>query len=414
MSEHRPARSARCCSTGCGGSPVFSHCWRVEVRRSRCASRSARRSSKLPTCGSMSLSQTDSSTTAPRTITAFDETRSFFTSRIGSCTPHMNAVRWRPALRSQIALTVGAAMGFKKITGSVVLFLAAFAAIVAAAGESLDRAKSLYASAAYDEALTVLDQLSGAPAPDDLTSIAAYRVYCLLALDRQDEARTLIDGLLHQSPFFVPSAEEAPPHIQTIFRDVRRATLPKIARERYADAKAAFERKDPQTARQFDELLTLLDDPDLRDWSAGADLRAVASAFRDLAKAVAATPVSPAADAGSVAGLQGRAAAHHRPVGRGGISVDADRHASRLRPDAHARSPRVEVPTRAAAGSTGEVSQGHRDSPGAEYVGHAVGSPEGALFIVPSRMQLTFMSPMTLMAVRQRSRNQSTGSSSAI
>jgi len=178
-------------------------------------------------------------------------------------------------------------MGFKTISCSVVLILAAFAAIVSASGDGLDRAKSLYASAAYDEALTVLDQLSGAPAPDDSTSIVAYRVYCLLALDRQEEARTLIDRLLHQSPFFVPSADEAPPKIQTIFRDVRRATLPKIAKERYADAKAAFERKDPRTARQFDDLLTLLDDPDLREWSAAADLRSVASAFRDLTKAVA-------------------------------------------------------------------------------------------------------------------------------
>src|SRR6516164_5278245 len=175
-------------------------------------------------------------------------------------------------------------MGFRKISCSVLVFLATYAGIVSASGESLDRAKSLYASAAYDEALSVLDQLSGPPAPDDSTTIAAYRVYCLLALDRQEEARTLIDRLLHQSPFFVPSADEAPPHIQTIFRDVRRATLPKIARERYADAKAAFERKDPQTAGQFDELLTLLDDSDLRDWSAAADLRAVASAFRDLAR----------------------------------------------------------------------------------------------------------------------------------
>jgi len=47
----------------------------------------------------------------------------------------------------------------------------------------------------------------------------------------------------------------------------------------------------------------LLDDPDLRDWSAAADLRAVASAFRDLAKAVAVAvsaaapaPVAPAPD----------------------------------------------------------------------------------------------------------------------
>jgi TonB family protein len=187
-------------------------------------------------------------------------------------------------------------MGFKKISCSVVLFLAVFAGIVSASGDGLDRAKSLYASAAYDEALTVLDQLSGTPPPDDPTSVAAYRVYCLLALDRQDEARALIDRLLHQSPLFVPSADEAPPKIQAIFRDARRATLPKIARERYADAKAAFERKDPLTARQFDDLLTLLDDPDLREWSAAADLRAVASAFRDLAKAVA-MPAAPAADA---------------------------------------------------------------------------------------------------------------------
>jgi TonB family protein len=184
-------------------------------------------------------------------------------------------------------------MGFRKISCSIVLLVFACAGIVLASGEELDRAKSLYASAAYDEALTVLNQLSVAPAVDDPASIAAYRVYCLLALGRQDEARALIDRLLHQTPFFVPSADEAPPKIQTIFRDVRRATLPNIARERYADAKAAFDRKDPATDRQFEDLLTLLNDPDLRDWPAAADLRAVASAFRDLAKAVAVAAAAP-------------------------------------------------------------------------------------------------------------------------
>ena len=189
-------------------------------------------------------------------------------------------------------------MGFKTIGCAVLLLLAAFAGNVLAADDSvdgLDRAKSLYASAAYDEALTVLDRLSGTPPIDDRTSVAAYRVYCLLALDRQDEARALIDRILHQSPLFVPSDNEASPRIQTIFRDVRRGALPKIARERYADAKTAFDRKDPTTAQQFDDLLTLLDDPDLGDWSAAPDLRAVASAFRDLAKAVAA-PVSAVGD----------------------------------------------------------------------------------------------------------------------
>jgi len=195
---------------------------------------------------------------------------------------------------------LGAAMGIKQISCSVVLLLAAFAGIVSADDESLDRAKSLYASAAYDEALAVLDRLSGTPAIDDPMSIAAYRVYCLLALDRQDEARALIDRILHQSPLFAPSPNEASPHIQTIFRDVRRSVLPKIVRERYTDAKAAFDRKDPQTARQFDDLLTLLDDPDLRDWQAATDLRAVASAFRDLAKAVAAAPAPALAAAPAV------------------------------------------------------------------------------------------------------------------
>jgi len=189
-------------------------------------------------------------------------------------------------------------MGFKTIGCSVVLVLAAFVRIVSAGDDAnLDRAKSLYASAAYDEALTVLDQVSATPAADDRMAIAAYRVYCLLALDRQDEARASIDRLLHQSPLFVPSDSEASPRIQTVFRDVRRAALPKIARERYADAKAAFDRKDPVTTRQFNDLLALLDDPDLKDWPAAADLRSVASAFRDLAQAVqavAATPVSPA------------------------------------------------------------------------------------------------------------------------
>ena len=155
-------------------------------------------------------------------------------------------------------------MGWKTISCSVVLFLAAFAGNVSASDEGFDRAKSLYASAAYDEALVVLNQLSATPTLDDPLSIGAYRVYCLLALNRESEARALIDRILHQSPLFVPSANEASPHIQTIFREVRRATLPIIARERYSEAKTAFDRKDPLTMRQFDDLLTLLQDSDLR------------------------------------------------------------------------------------------------------------------------------------------------------
>ena len=166
-------------------------------------------------------------------------------------------------------------------------------AVAASSDDTLVRAKSLYAAAAYDEALAVLDQLQNAPA-EESTSIAEYRVFCLLALNRGDEARKNIDGMLHTNPRYLPSPDQASPRIQGIFRDVRRESLPKIVVERYTAAKAAFERKDPGAAQQFDDVLALLDDRDLDQTSTLSDLRAVASAFRDLAKAVTAFGISAA------------------------------------------------------------------------------------------------------------------------
>jgi hypothetical protein len=82
----------------------------------------------------------------------------------------------------------------------------------------------------------VLDQLQNAAPAEDSTSIAEYRVFCLLALDRRDEARKSIDDILHNNPHYLPSADQASPRIQSVFRDVRRQSLPKIVMERYAAA----------------------------------------------------------------------------------------------------------------------------------------------------------------------------------
>ena len=188
-------------------------------------------------------------------------------------------------------------MNITSTSRALVLLLAGFTIGVhtaSASDDTLARAKGLYASAAYDEALAVLDRLQSAAPVEDPTSIAEYRVFCLLALDRRDEARQNIDRILHDNPLYLPSPDQASPRIQSVFRDVRRQSLPKIVMERYAAAKAAFERKDSSAAQQFDDVLALLDDPDLRDASALADLRAVVSAFRDLTKAlaVAAPPVA--------------------------------------------------------------------------------------------------------------------------
>jgi len=194
----------------------------------------------------------------------------------------------------QVALhSSEATMNFTRTSRAAVLLVAGFLGGVRTASgsdDTLARAKGLYAAAAYDEALAVLDQLQNAAAAEDSMSIAEYRVFCLLALDRRDEARNSIDGILHNNPLYLPSADQASPRIQSIFRDARRQSLPKIVMERYAAAKAAFERKDSRAAQQFDDVLALLDVPDLD--STLSDLRAVASAFRDLTKAVAASGTS--------------------------------------------------------------------------------------------------------------------------
>ena len=40
--------------------------------------------------------------------------------------------------------------------------------------------------------------------------------------------------------------------------------LPGLVQRTYADAKASFEKKDPKALPQFEQVLTLLDDPDLK------------------------------------------------------------------------------------------------------------------------------------------------------
>lgn len=153
--------------------------------------------------------------------------------------------------------------------------------------DTLAQAKDLYATAAYDEALAVLDRLQTNASPKDSTPIAEYRVFCLLALDRRVEARRTIETILSDNPLYVPPADLASPRIQTVFRETRRQVLPTIVREKYTAAKAAFERKDPRAGEQFEAVLALLDDPDVQNVPALSDLKTVVSAFRDLTKAMA-------------------------------------------------------------------------------------------------------------------------------
>jgi TonB family protein len=151
-------------------------------------------------------------------------------------------------------------------------------------------ARDLYASARYDEALAVLNDLRPADTTttvSDRKSIEQYRSLCLLALGRGTEAESAIAAVVTADPAYQPGEVEASPRVRAAFSDVRKRLLPDIAARQYADAKAAFDRKEyANAAQQFRQVIALLDDPDMGGKL--FDLRTIVTGFLDLS--VAATP----------------------------------------------------------------------------------------------------------------------------
>ena len=175
------------------------------------------------------------------------------------------------------------------------------AARVAAAPppDSVAAARDLYASAAYEESLAVLNRLRalGQP-PDQAMTIEQYRAFCLLALGRSSEAQSAIETIVVANPLFRPATDEMSPRVRTAFSDVRRRLLPGIVQQRYADAKAAFDRKDYGTAaRGFSDVLAVLNDPDVGAAASQpplSDIRTLAGGFSELSvKAIAPPPPAP-------------------------------------------------------------------------------------------------------------------------
>jgi len=170
---------------------------------------------------------------------------------------------------------------------AVVAILSFVLAAPMTASEELTRAKGLYQSAAYDDALTVLNGISD---PAEAVEVHQYRVLCLIALDRRDEAKQAMATLVGVAPLYHLPEEETSPRVRAMFADVRKATLPALVQRAYADAKAAFDRKDADAAARFDRVLELLKDPDVAAEPSLADLSTIATGFRDLSKAAAAPP----------------------------------------------------------------------------------------------------------------------------
>ncbi len=163
---------------------------------------------------------------------------------------------------------------------------------VASAQDAFARAKGFYASAEYEEALQLLETLKGRT-PN--TEVAAYQVFCLVALGRADEAKVTIESIVRADPLFRPSEAQASPRVRGFFEEVRRPMLPDLVRQLYAKGKTAYERKEWETALgEFDRVIALVDEIHETEPSV-ADLRTLASGFRDLTKAALAPPPPPPA-----------------------------------------------------------------------------------------------------------------------
>jgi hypothetical protein len=164
------------------------------------------------------------------------------------------------------------------------------------AQDSLDAARQLYASASYNEALSMLDRLKPQLAGDQVrvNAVDQYRAFCLLAVGRQPEAERAMEAIVASEPGFQPEGS-ASPRLLSAFRDVRKRVLPGAVRQRYQAAKASYDRKAyGEAIVQFDAVLALLDSPDvLAADPAFADLRTLAQGFRDLATSASAPPPEP-------------------------------------------------------------------------------------------------------------------------
>jgi len=165
--------------------------------------------------------------------------------------------------------------------GFVPVLLTVLTAVPAFAQDSLQVAKELYASAAYEDALKMLSRLQlGDP------KVEQYRVSCLVALGRNHEAARAIESVVTADPSFVPDGADVSPRIQELFARARRQMLPDIAERIYGEAKIALERKDREIAvAKFEGVVRLLDS--VNDLSGTLqDLRLLAAGFLDLSRAL--------------------------------------------------------------------------------------------------------------------------------
>jgi hypothetical protein len=185
------------------------------------------------------------------------------------------------------------------ICASALLISVAVPVTTDAADASLAAARDLYVSASYDDALAMLSTLStGTRSLQERQSIDLYRTLCLFAIGKTTDADRLIEAMLLRDPLYRAADEELSPRVENAFQSARRRILPSVIQQKYAEAKAAFDKQEWAAASTgFADVLKSIADPDIAA-TAGApplsDIKTLASGFRDLAVKSTPPPLPPA------------------------------------------------------------------------------------------------------------------------
>lgn len=185
------------------------------------------------------------------------------------------------------------------ITSCSILLATLVTAPRVAAQDSLQSVKELYASAAYEDALTAVGKIDSPSEPN--LEAEQYRVFCLVALNRMDEAAQAVESVLTLQPEYRPNSADASPRIQTLFSQVRRRMGPALVKRTYQQGRSAMERKDREEAvAQFEVMLRIANDADVRNEASMSELRELGAGFLELSKALPPKP-KPAEPAPSAA-----------------------------------------------------------------------------------------------------------------
>jgi len=168
------------------------------------------------------------------------------------------------------------------------------------AQDPLSAAKDLYASAAYEDALSALAGVDGAAAPALARQADEYRAFCLFALGRTREAESVAESLIRRQPLATLDAADTSPRLERLFGDVRKRLLPSLVREQFRTARAEIDRKSFGSAEaplsEARQLIAEAERLGVKD-DGMADLSVLVDGFLQLIQSAAAQRSAPRADA---------------------------------------------------------------------------------------------------------------------